>query len=210
MEVLSGKSKYQVSREMNVSEQAIYRHTNDIPSINREEPAIRGKKLELLLQLMNEGYIRTKRNNVRELRELKMLLPMIHHTHIDEKTIFYLEGKNKLALESLMKTKRSRIISYQELKRISKAFDVELDTKEKQRLMRTKPKPVTPIIRKKEGGYLSSIQRSQTCLDDFKGKKPFLGKKQSQMDKKLQATISEILREIEDSLVEFYIPMYCN
>lgn len=191
---------------MDVSEHAIYRHTSDIPSINRQEPAIRGKKLELLTQLMNDGYIQASPKTRKHLRKLRTLLPVIQYTQVNGKSMYYMDGKNKLALQSLMKTKRSRIISYQELKTISKAFGVDLDPVEKQKLVRLKREQSHPVIRKNEGGYHSSNTRSQTRLDDFKGRNPFVGKKSLPKNRKLQDTISDILREIEDLLEEFYIP----
>ncbi|MBU0498234.1 MAG: hypothetical protein KKC68_02035 [Candidatus Thermoplasmatota archaeon] len=208
MEVLSGKSKYQVSREMDVSEYTVYSHTSDIPSINRKEPSIRGKKLQLLTQLLTDGYIIPTHKNREYLRALKQLLPMIRLSRANGRSVYYLDDRNKLALRSLMKMNQSRIISYQELKAISNIFGISLDSRDKQQLVRYKNNPL--IIRKEEGGFLSSNRQSQTRLDDFQGKKPFLGKKPLPKNRKLQDTISDILREIEDSLVEFYIRKYCN
>jgi hypothetical protein len=208
MEVLSGKSKYRVSRELDVSEYTVYSHTSDIPSINRKEPSIRGKKLQLLTQLLTDGYIIPTHKNREYLRALKQLLPMIRCSRIDGGSVYYLDDYNKKALQSLLKKNHSKLISYQELKAITKLFGVNLEPQEKQRLVRYKHNPL--IIRKDKGGFLSSNRQSQTRLDDFQGKKPFLGKKSLPKNRKLQDTISEILREIEDSLVKFYMRNYCN
>jgi hypothetical protein len=122
--------------------------------------------------------------------------------------VYYIDDHNKKALQSFIKKNRAKIISYQDLKWVTKVFGVSLDAQEKQDMVRFKHNDL--ILRKKDGGFLSSNRQSQTRRDDFQGKKPFLGKDQSQKSKKLQDTISDFLREIEDSLVESYIPMYFN
>ena len=53
-EVLSGKSKYQVTKEMGVSSKVVYYHTRDIPSKNPGRTEIRGKTLELLKELLQK------------------------------------------------------------------------------------------------------------------------------------------------------------
>lgn len=47
MEVLSGKSKYQVSRELDDNEYAVYNHTYDISNTNKKVPTIRKNELFL-------------------------------------------------------------------------------------------------------------------------------------------------------------------
>ncbi len=208
-EVLKGKSKYKVAKEMGLSEFVVYSHTSDLPSINLREPCIRGKSLEILQQLLQEGYVHSNINTYNILRRLRRFLPMIQRTQIDGKGIYYLSDKNKIALQAMIKTKHSKIISYQELKSITKVFGVNLDTIEKERIVRFKGSRVPPIIRKKNGGYLSSLKKNQTRLDDFDNIISFLGKNEIQKKQKIQNTISNLLQEINDSLVELYIRMYC-
>jgi len=207
-EILKGKSKYKVAKEMGLSEFVVYSHTSDLPSINLREPCIKGKSLALLQRLMEEGYVHSNINTQYTLRKLRKYLPMIQRTQVEGKAIYYLSDKNKVALQAMMKTKHSKIISYQELKSISKVFGVNLDTVEKQRIVRFKESRAPPIIRKKNGGYMSSLKKTQARLDDFDNIISFLGKNEIQKKQKIQNTISNILQEIDDSLVELHIRMY--
>ncbi len=209
-EVLTGKSKYRVAKEMGIPFQTIYTHTMDIPNQQFHETGIQGKSLELLKMLLEEGYVHSNQETHQRLRRLKRYLPMIQRAQIDGKSIYFLDDKNKLALQSMIKTKHSKIISYQELKSISKVFGVNLDSMEKHRYVRFKDKRVFPIIRKKTGGFLSSLRKSQTQLDDFVGQSGFLGKNGSLKSRKIQQKISNFLLENDDSLVDFCIRMYCS
>ena len=48
-EILKGKSKYQVAKEMKLSDSTVYKHTKDLPNKYKREPYISGKPLELVL-----------------------------------------------------------------------------------------------------------------------------------------------------------------
>jgi len=207
-EVIKGKSKYRVAKEFGLSEFIVYSHTSDLPSINLREPCIRGKSLRILQQLLQEGYVHSNIDTYNMLRKLRRYLPMIQRTQIDGKGIYYLSDKNKIALQAMIKTKHSKIISYQELKSITKVFGVNLDTVEKERIVRFKESRVSPIIRKKNGGYMSSLKKTQARLDDFDNITSFFGKNEIQKKQKIQNTISNLLQEINDSLVELHLRMY--
>lgn len=56
-EVLSGKSKYQVTKELGISNKVVYYHTRDIPSKTPGRTEIRGKTQELLKELLEKGHI---------------------------------------------------------------------------------------------------------------------------------------------------------
>ncbi|HWR27336.1 MAG TPA: hypothetical protein VN377_02740 [Candidatus Thermoplasmatota archaeon] len=56
-EVLKGKSKHQVSREMNIIDLVVYKYTKDLPNKYKREPYISGKPLELLKELLEKGYV---------------------------------------------------------------------------------------------------------------------------------------------------------
>jgi len=207
-EVLKGKSKYQVAKEMKLLESIVYRHTTDLPSIAPGEPCIRGKALEILQQLLNKGYVHSNITTNAVLRKLKHFFPMIQRTQIEGKAIYYLNDKNKVALCSMMKTKHSKIISYQELKSITKVFGVNLDDGEKQNYIKFDEKRAYPIVRKKSGGFLSSYRKSQASLDDFINETGFLRKNSSKKQKKEQRSQQDSLLGNDDSFVEFCIRSY--
>jgi len=207
-EVLKGKSKYRVAKEFSLSEFIVYSHTSDLPSINLREPCIKGKSLALLQRLMEEGYVHSNVDTHYTLRRLRRYLPMIQRTQVEGKAIYYLSDKNKIALQAMMKTKHSKIISYQELKSITKVFGIDLDNYEKQSYVRFNDRRAFPVIRKKTGGFLSSNRKSQASLDDFTCETSFLGKNGSEKPCKVHATNNNSLLENDDSLAFFCIRNY--
>jgi len=209
-EVLKGKTKYRVAKEMGIHELVVYSHTSDLPGVILGEPCIKGKSLDLLKQLLDVGYASSNEETHFTLRKLKKNLPMIQRAQIDGHSIYYLSDKNKNALQAMITQKKSRIISYQELKSITKVFGVNLSTDEKQKYVRVLDRHSIPIIRKKNGGFLSSLKKNQARLDDFTGKDGFLGRNQVKGFRKLMNEKGDSLRENEDSLAFFYIRKYCS
>lgn len=208
-EVLKGKTKYRVAKEMGLNEAIVYSHTSDLPSVKLGEPCIKGKSLDLLKQLLDVGYVPSTCENYQALQRIKRFLPMIQHTRIDYQWVFYLSDKNKIALQAMISQKKTRILSYQELKSFTKMFGVDLSCDEKHKYVRLPQRNVLPIIRKKNGGFLSSLKGNQMKLDDFDGKTGFLGRNGSRNQRKIQVFIIGSLLENEDSLVDFCTRMYC-
>ena len=134
-EVLSGKSKYQVTKEMGVSSKVVYYHTRDIPSKNPGRTEIRGKTLELLKELLQKGHVNCRNRCSPNFHTLQKHFPVIKRAQAAHKTVYYLEDKNKDALRALLENKRSKIINYQDLASISKIFHVQLRKNEKQVLL---------------------------------------------------------------------------
>jgi hypothetical protein len=62
-EVLKGKTKYRVAKEMRLNEFVVYSHTSDLPCVNLGEPCIRGKTFDLLKQLLDVGYVSSTKEN---------------------------------------------------------------------------------------------------------------------------------------------------
>ena len=98
--------------------------------VYREE-GIQGQVLDLLKQLMKNGYIVSTEENTQRLRSLQRYLPMIERAQVDNKDVYYLSDKNKMALQHMLQQKKSKIFSYQELSSMSKVFNVKLSKKEK-------------------------------------------------------------------------------
>lgn len=140
-EVRSGKSKYRVAMDMNLDFSFVYRHTKDIPSRRKGESCIRGKALDLLKQLLDEGYVHSNKERGSSLRKLKHYFPMIQRAQIEGKGIYYLGDKNKKALQSVFERNKSRVINYQDLANITRVFDVNLNKNEKHVFLgKSKPK----------------------------------------------------------------------
>jgi len=130
-EVLSGKSKYQIAKDHGLRFSGVYYHTRDLPNHVYREEGLTGKLLDLLKKLLKEGYIVSTRENTQRLRRLQKHLPMIQRSQVGRGAVYYLNDKNKIALQSIIQHRKSKIFCYQELSEISNVFDVNLSKKEK-------------------------------------------------------------------------------
>jgi hypothetical protein len=134
-EVLSGKSNYQVARELSISETTVRNHTKDIARPKNVGPCIKKEQFELFKQILKQGYIYTDSNRNR-LRGLQKHFPMIKRANYKGRSLYFLEDYSKTALNAMIKQKESRVISYHDLSNMSRIFNVTLSSKEKRRHMR--------------------------------------------------------------------------
>ena len=96
------------------------------------KPYIHGKNLEILKQLIQDGYVYTDKNR-NYLRGLQKHFPMVKRANYKGRSLYFLEDKNKVALHAMIKQKESRVISYHDLSNMSRIFDVKLSSKEKKK-----------------------------------------------------------------------------
>jgi len=162
-EILSGKSKYQIAKERGLKFGGVYYHTRDLPNHVYHERGLVGKTLEILKELLKEGYVVSTRKNTHHLRRLKRYLPMIQRSQVGQGAVYYLDDKNKIALKSIIQHSKSKIFCYQELAEISNVFDVNLSKKEKNGLLGKKQSKTT---RKNQCSKSDSYSGS----DDFCGR----------------------------------------
>ena len=101
-EVLRGKSKYQIAKELGLNFGRVYYHTFDLPNHVYREEGIQGKALDLLKELLKNGYIVSTEDNTQRLRRLQKYLPMIQRSQVDRRDVYYLSDKNKMALRSII------------------------------------------------------------------------------------------------------------
>jgi len=132
-------------------------------------PCVEGESLELLKQLLQDGYAYTGKNR-NKLRFLQKIFPIIKRSQFKNKSIYYLEDKNKLALQAMMKQDTSRIISYQELSFMSQVFHTDLEIKQKRSFLGKNPRPRRYKIRKFRKPHHSFSKEKQTKIDDFLGR----------------------------------------
>ncbi len=130
---------------------------------------IEGEALELLKQLLQEGYVYTGKNR-NKLRFLQKIFPVIKRSQYKNKSIYYLEDKNKLALQEMMTQNKSRIISFQDLGRMSQVFNTDLEIKQKRAFLGKKLEPTHYKIKKFKQNYQSVSKEKQSILDDFFGR----------------------------------------
>lgn len=135
-EILSGKTKYSVAKELNICDKMVYYYTKDIPSKNPGRTEIRGRTLDVLKTLLTEGYVNSDRKICNNLRTLQKHFKVIKKTQVNgKKAVYYLEDKNLKALQSVIEKRESKIISFQDLANMSHVFDVNLSNKEKNSLI---------------------------------------------------------------------------
>jgi hypothetical protein len=168
-EVLKGKSKYQVSKEMHIPSSPAYKYTKDLPNKYNRRPYISGKPLDLLKQLLEKGFVYTK-DDRNALRSLQKHFPVIKRSQFKNKSIYYLQDKNKLALKEMMKQDKSRIISFQELGRMSQVFNTDLEINQKRAFLGKKPKPKRYKIKIFKQYHHFNSKEKQSKIDDFFGR----------------------------------------
>jgi len=168
-DAIEGKSKYKIARDCGISANIVYNYTKDIPTPRRKEPCIRGIALELLKELLRKGYVYTKKNGT-SLRFLQKVFPVIKRSQFKNKSIYYLEDKNKLALQEMMIQNKSRIISFQDLSRMSQVFNTDLEIKQKRTFLGKNLKPKRCKIKKFRKYPQSFSKEKQTKIDDFLGR----------------------------------------
>ena len=124
------------------------------------------------------------------------------------KTILYLDDKASVAARAFLSDMNKKIISFQELKQVTKVFGIELSSEEKHRIIGKLRKHKLPVIRRKDGGFLSSYSESQMKLDDFNEEEGFPHKSMSVKSQKIQSSNEDSLLTTDDSLIDFYIRKY--
>jgi len=129
-------SKIDAANKFELSYNTVLFYTKDIRLKSRRKDAdylgIYGKSLDLLKELMKNGYaFSLKKYNTTHYIKLKKYFPNIRRTKMNGKMIYYLDDKSKIATEAFLKVSNKKVISYQELKQITKVFDTKLSKKEK-------------------------------------------------------------------------------
>jgi len=168
--VLSGMSKYMVAKTLQVSSSAVYYHTKDLPSGNPGNRGIRGNTLELLKQLLIDGYVLSSAKNSSNLHTLKNHFPHVKRTQINGKSVYYLNDKRKQALEAMIKQKQKKIMSYTDLSTLSTVFDVQLKTKEKQRFIGKKNKVSYPKMETSKRRKQPNSKENDSADEGFLGR----------------------------------------
>ena len=135
-EVKNGKTKRQVAIQYHVTDRTVYYHTRDICSYPLRNMRVQDKKLELMKDLLREGYaLPSERYSTNEYNKLKKYFPSICKAKMYNRVIFYLRDKKDVAARAFVEKSERKIISYQELKQVTRIFDADLNIKEKRRII---------------------------------------------------------------------------
>ena len=154
-EVKNGKSKYQVAKELDLRKETIYRITKDLPSRPCGWPGIRGETLELLQKILNKGFaVYSCYNTKQKYIVLKKYFPSICKVKMYGKNIFFLEDKKDVAARVFLDNVKRRLISYHEIKQITRVFDTNLSIKEKDVFLGKNKKAKSSKNKKSKEGFL--------------------------------------------------------
>jgi hypothetical protein len=167
-EIKNGKSKYRVAGEYGIHPNTIYRITQDLPGCQFGWPGIIGKTLILLQEILKHGYILSSKLKAgSKYRILKKYFPKINKINMYNKTILYLDDKAATAARAFLSDMNKKIMSFHELKQVTKTFGIELSSEEKHKIVGKTRAQTHPVIRRKDGGFISSYHESQAKIDDF-------------------------------------------
>jgi len=167
-EIKNGKSKYRVANELGINHNTVYKITQDLPGSQYGWPGIRGKTLILLQEILKHGYILSSKIQAgQKYHILKKYFSNIQRINMYNKTILFLDDKAATAARAFLTDIDKKIMSYQELKQVTKTFGIELSPDEKHKFAGKPKKRMLPVIRRKDGGFLSSYHQNQKNLDEF-------------------------------------------
>ncbi len=130
--IKSGKSKYQISLELGISQVTLGKYKKFYPSQPKGRNGIRGGTLRMLQDLLNNGYtFFDTPSDSQKYYTLKKYFPTVQRTRYEGCSILFLEDRSDLAAKAFLMKIRKNIINYQELKNITKIFNIEFSKKEK-------------------------------------------------------------------------------
>ena len=176
-EIQSGKSKYQTAADFGLHPTVVYRWTQDLPGGQYGWPGIRGKTLEILQELIKHGYILcTNFNAGHKYRILRKYFPNICKINMHNKTILFLEDRADVAARAFLSNMNRKIMSFQELKQVTKTFGIELSSEEKQKIIDKAKKIKIIYYLKKDSRFLSNYHKFQSKIIDYVGEINFFGK----------------------------------
>ncbi len=131
-EVLSGKSKRRVSIEFGVSEKTVQYYTSDLLLTPFRKIQTPDRTLELVKALLTDGYaLASDKYGTNEYNKLKQHCQSISKIKMNGRVIFFLQGKEEVATRVFLEHQQKKIISYHDLKDITKVFRVDLSKREK-------------------------------------------------------------------------------
>ena len=160
-----GKSKYQISKELDVPYSTVWRMLKDFPSYRPGWPGIRGKALEMLQELLEKGYVLLDVEKSQGYRVLKKNLPVIQKVRANGKPVAFLPYKKEDATRAFLQSIDKKVMSYHELKSITKLFDVELPRDEKKGFIGRFQNKKGGSARDLEGD--SSLEKSDSLVDFY-------------------------------------------
>jgi len=133
-------SKIDAANKLGLSYDTVLFYTKDIRIKSRkmdiDYSGIYGKSLDLLKEVMQNGYtFSSGKYGPKEYIKLKKYFPQIRRTKMFGRMTCYIEDKSKIAAKALLEVSNKKIMSYQELKQVTKVFDIKLEKKDKKKYL---------------------------------------------------------------------------
>jgi hypothetical protein len=156
--IKSGKSKYQTAQELNLRKDTVYTYAKNLPSKPCGWPGIRGGTLKLLQELLTKGYAIHSCSNLKQRYQiLRKYFPKVCKVKMYGRNIFFIEDKKDVAARAFLENINKKIISYQELKQVTKVFNTNLSKTEKQTFLgRFKSKKSSKMQGSKDNSLLKN------------------------------------------------------
>ncbi len=128
-----GNSKYQTAFELNLCYSTVRKYSKNFPSNKRGYPGIRGETLELMKELLKNGYMLSSEEKyiARKYQTLKKYFPNIVRVKTNHQSIIFLEDKAEIAARVYISKIEKKVLSFSELKKITDIFGVTLSKTEK-------------------------------------------------------------------------------
>lgn len=141
--VIKYNCKIDVANKLGLSYDTVLFYTNDIRLKSRKKDidysGIYGKSLDLLKELMTNGYAFSSNNyGTEHYIKLKNYFPNIRRTKMYGRVIYYLDDKSKIAAQAMLEILNKKVMSYQELKQFAKVFDTNFSEEGKTRYSKGK------------------------------------------------------------------------
>ena len=108
-------------------------------SCERYERGIHGKALVLLKELISQGYaFPSKKYAYSHVRLLQNMFPSIRRVRMFGRVIYFIDERAKEAATSFLSIVNKRVVSFQELKEVSRVFDLSFSNNEKNQFRKKK------------------------------------------------------------------------
>ena len=85
--------------------------------------------------MLKDGYHLCIPGDTNRYHTLRKYFPTVYKVNSFSKTILFLEDKSNMVAKALLEISNKKIMSYQELKQITKVFDAKFENKDKEKFI---------------------------------------------------------------------------
>lgn len=133
--VKNGELKTQVAKDLNIPLWTISRYTESIYQV-KKKVNFTLNAFSLLQEILVKGYsFSCSKYGLKEYQILRKKFPKICRTKMFKVQIFYLEDQSDIAMRAFLEKLNTRIIGYQKLQQVIKAFQGNMGKREKRKFL---------------------------------------------------------------------------